>query len=893
MSVEKKQRVDALSVVLRKSRGLLDLSEWRGLATVLRYPNSHEEAVLSSAIIPCGQRRYRLWNTMVELDQSVIQFRQKTEKELKELRRRPRKLIERLETRDKDDEILKYVKCAEEHEKSSKLSPGVQGEIWRDVSRTLPTHPFFAEEVGIGQVMLGRILSGIAGACPDVGYCQGMNYLAAAMILGRLPAEITGGIEGIPAGSEDLQANYEEKTEHVKQREGNSFVSEIINTFTADSRVLYDEDRLLAEFDVYMLIRKLELRGSKLNMVSMWQIGTPCMKLKVFQLDNIMKWAVPRLYRHFEELGFAPEILVSQWFMTLFSYTLPLNLLLRLWDYTFLTGWPGIYRVTIAMLRVMEDTMLDCNLDRLACLMRNFRTSLSNAVPDGRVLDTVLEEADKVLVTEGVLQQLQENYALEMISAAEVVVAAAEHEAEKEADEEATGAEAIARFEKSTSTFSNSLDVESKRHTSHRGSVSTRASTFGSMSPGALNRRNETNWLMRYGATLEGATAKEMLKVRDELKDMEVQIDEDKRNIQEKIVHACEVCRRAEEDFEGAKSTTRKLEEKITVLRDWYEKCMVNSGMLSKAAAEEIQLHEETYGQVPITLAEYHEEHTSPRSSSSRRSRKSRSSSLSVDSIFSGSSSKSTSSSPKQGASLARNDGSVSTLPDALVGDSDSELEEVELEVDSTLSLSLPPPQTSPLRGESSPGSASLKSVPLESPSPPSTPTGPLHLSEALQNEIVRSAKTVDRNSSSPKKREKLEASSPPASSTPGLIKYLRKSTMLSISEISESLSSSLTFITGSSDPVSVAERDLKDRLSKLGNESQKCQRSVIIINRAMNVTETRLTEAYTWLDAATTSLDEASHWKKSLCDQLQLLVEETNRRRSQKLQAVANNFLV
>ena len=96
----------------------------------------------------------------------------------------------------------------------------------------------------------------------------------------------------------------------------------------------------------------------------------------------------------------------------------------------------------------------------------------------------------------------------------------------------------------------------------------------------------------------------------------------------------------------------------------------------------------------------------------------------------------------------------------------------------------------------------------------------------------------------------------------------------------------------GRIDPAAVAERDLKDRLAKLGEESQKCQRNVIIINRAIAVTETRLTEAYTWLDAATTSLDEASQWKKSLCDQLQLLVEDTNRGRSQRLQHVANNYL-
>ena len=283
----------------------------------------------------------RLWNTIVELDQSSVQFSVQTEKELKELRRRPPRAAKHLEILDEDEEVQEDLRAG-----ITKHRISTDWVTRRDLARCVQNTAYvslFAEEQGLGQVMLGRILSAVAGACPDVGYCQGMNYLAAAMILGRLPVEITGGIEGIPAGSEDVQVNHEERKDAGGGRK--SLIADIIKTFTADSRVLYEEDRLQAEFDVYMLIRKLELRGSKFSMVGMWEIGTPNMKLKVYQLDSIMRWAVPRLHKHFGELGFTPEILVSQWFMTHFSYTLPLKLLLRLWDYTFLAGWPGIYRV--------------------------------------------------------------------------------------------------------------------------------------------------------------------------------------------------------------------------------------------------------------------------------------------------------------------------------------------------------------------------------------------------------------------------------------------------------------------------------------------------------------------------------------------------------------------
>ena len=45
---------DALKTVLDSSRGYLDISEYRALAAVVRHQNSHEDAVLRSAVVPCG-----------------------------------------------------------------------------------------------------------------------------------------------------------------------------------------------------------------------------------------------------------------------------------------------------------------------------------------------------------------------------------------------------------------------------------------------------------------------------------------------------------------------------------------------------------------------------------------------------------------------------------------------------------------------------------------------------------------------------------------------------------------------------------------------------------------------------------------------------------------------
>ena len=185
----------AIKVVLERSAGLLDLRSFKRLALVYRVPHtSIQDTVLGSSALPTGPRRFGLWCKLLETDDDSGQFKEMSERERKERKRRPLPSRENLDTEPRADEFKRYLELASQFEASARLTSGVYGEIWRDVGRTLPAHPFFKEDGGMGQTMLGRILSAVAVACPDTGYCQGMNYLVAALILGRLEAEITGGL---------------------------------------------------------------------------------------------------------------------------------------------------------------------------------------------------------------------------------------------------------------------------------------------------------------------------------------------------------------------------------------------------------------------------------------------------------------------------------------------------------------------------------------------------------------------------------------------------------------------------------------------------------------------------------------------------------------------------
>jgi hypothetical protein len=51
-------------------------------------------------------------------------------------------------------------------------------EIERDIDRTFPRHILFVENNGQGQLSLRKLLRWYAILDPEVGYCQGMGFLA-------------------------------------------------------------------------------------------------------------------------------------------------------------------------------------------------------------------------------------------------------------------------------------------------------------------------------------------------------------------------------------------------------------------------------------------------------------------------------------------------------------------------------------------------------------------------------------------------------------------------------------------------------------------------------------------------------------------------------------------
>lgn len=52
----------------------------------------------------------------------------------------------------------------------------------RDITRTFPHHPLFRDSASLGVTLLGNLLKSCSLYSTNIGYCQGMNFVAAVFL---------------------------------------------------------------------------------------------------------------------------------------------------------------------------------------------------------------------------------------------------------------------------------------------------------------------------------------------------------------------------------------------------------------------------------------------------------------------------------------------------------------------------------------------------------------------------------------------------------------------------------------------------------------------------------------------------------------------------------------
>ncbi|KAG2055445.1 RabGAP/TBC [Suillus hirtellus] len=197
-----------------------------------------------------------------------------------------------------ENTYLSLLKESSPHEKA----------ITRDLGRTFPHHNFFTDGQGIGQEHLFNVLKAYSLYDPQVGYCQGLPFVVAVLLL-NMPDE---------------------------------------EAFSLLVRLMHSYD----------------LRGHFLPEM-------PKLQLRLYQFDRLIEELLPVLHVHFLRQGIKSSMFCSQWFLTLFSYRFPLEIVVRIYDNCLASGIEAIFAFSIVLLQKNEDKLLNLRFDDILAFLKN------------------------------------------------------------------------------------------------------------------------------------------------------------------------------------------------------------------------------------------------------------------------------------------------------------------------------------------------------------------------------------------------------------------------------------------------------------------------------------------------------------------------------------------
>ena len=208
--------------------------------------------------------------------------------------------------------------------------PDPDSVLVKDLHRTLPDHPVFAGKGGPGQAGLCRVLSAATYVRSEVGYCQGIGFVAAFLLL--------------------------------FMDEASAFASLVA---LCDS----GPDAVYGLGDLYAP-------------------GLPDIVPYCQTLQALLRMTDPELADHMAEVGMEPEIYAMPWFMTLFASVLPAAYTVRILDVFFTEGRKILFRVALALIATVRAQALAADFGGLMGVLR--ASVYSPGVTPGELIDNAL-----------------------------------------------------------------------------------------------------------------------------------------------------------------------------------------------------------------------------------------------------------------------------------------------------------------------------------------------------------------------------------------------------------------------------------------------------------------------------------------------------------------------
>ncbi|KIX09955.1 uncharacterized protein Z518_01036 [Rhinocladiella mackenziei CBS 650.93] len=187
-------------------------------------------------------------------------------------------------------------------------------EIEKDLNRSLPEYPGFQSDEGIGR--LRRVLTAYSWTNEEVGYCQAMNIVVAALLI---------------------------------------YMSESQAFFTLGALC----DRLLPGY------YSKDMYGTLLDQ-------------RVF--ENLVERTMPILWEHLVKSDVNLSVVSLPWFLSLYINSMPLVFAFRVLDVFFLEGPKVLFQIGLAILRINGEELLDVSDDgSFISILKNYFSRLDES----------------------------------------------------------------------------------------------------------------------------------------------------------------------------------------------------------------------------------------------------------------------------------------------------------------------------------------------------------------------------------------------------------------------------------------------------------------------------------------------------------------------------------
>ena len=201
----------------------------------------------------------------------------------------------------------KYIKQTLDKEKSINL-------IDLDIERTFPYMGVFKQDSPLGE-SLREILRIFVVARPDIGYVQGLSYIAATLLL------------------------------------------------------------QMDKFQAFVCFMNIILSP---NILPFYLLDEKNIKKRLDLFSDIFKINLPELFEHFKENEIMPEHYLLEWIMTLYTRNVFIDLSFRIWDIYMIEGIICLYKAAIVIFSIHQKDYLDMEFSDILNHLKNLETNKYN-----------------------------------------------------------------------------------------------------------------------------------------------------------------------------------------------------------------------------------------------------------------------------------------------------------------------------------------------------------------------------------------------------------------------------------------------------------------------------------------------------------------------------------